>query len=236
MTYAGNDALLPLPKGTTIRESAEATRHAELFFSVEGRRTGPTTGCSRRLTASAALPLPGAAEPQRSASESQSKMVNQHQAFDTLSHHQMELIRSLVHAGVRFVVVGGYAVRCHGHSRPTEDLDLFLKRSSTNLAKLRAVLEVFDFDNLDQIVRHLSEPNKKIRCLWDNVEFFSSMGELDFSQVYAEKLVAVLSDNLAIPVMSKQHVIHTKRLALQAEDRSEKWDVDRRDLWVLERG
>jgi hypothetical protein len=163
-------------------------------------------------------------------------MINQSQAFETLSNYQMEMIRSLVNAGVRFVVVGGYAVRCHGHLRPTEDLDLFLDRSSANLAKLRAVLEALDFDNLDQVVEHLVKPSKKLHCRWDNVEFFSSMGALDFNQVYDEKSVAVSSDNLAIPVMSKQHVIYTKRLALQAADRSEKWDVDRRDLVGLECG
>jgi len=161
-------------------------------------------------------------------------MINQSQAFEILSTYQMELLRSLLNAGVGFVVVGGYAVRCHGYLRPTEDLDLFLDRSSANLAKLREALEVLDFNNLDQAVRHLTEPNKKLRCLWDNVEFFSSMGELDFNQVYEEKSIAVSSDNLAIPVMSKQCVVHTKRLALQAADRSEKWDVDRRDLLGLE--
>src|SRR5882724_1397242 len=64
-------------------------------------------------------------------------MIDTCQAFETLSNYQMELIRSLVNAGVHFVVVGGYAVRYHGHlrptERPTEDLDLFLDRSSANL-------------------------------------------------------------------------------------------------------
>jgi hypothetical protein len=95
------------------------------------------------------------------------------------------------------------------------------------------VLEALDFDHLDQVVSHLAQPHKKLRCPWDNVEFFSSMGKMDFNQVYEEKCIAVTNENLAIPVMSKQHVIQAKRLALQAADRSDKWDIDRRDLLVL---
>jgi hypothetical protein len=98
------------------------------------------------------------------------------------------------------------------------------------------VLEALDFDNLDRAVDLLAQPNKKLRCLWENIEFFSSMGDLDFNQVYEEKSIAVSSGSLAIPVMSKRHAIHTKRLALQAADRSEKWDVDYRDLLLLECG
>lgn len=38
-------------------------------------------------------------------------------------------VAAMLDAQVRFVIVGGFAVRAHGHFRPTKDLDVLIEPS-----------------------------------------------------------------------------------------------------------
>jgi hypothetical protein len=46
-----------------------------------------------------------------------------------------DIVRSLVDAGVQFVLVGGFAVQLHGFVRTTLDLDLVLAMNDENLSR-----------------------------------------------------------------------------------------------------
>ena len=46
-----------------------------------------------------------------------------------------EFIQSLNDNGVRYLVVGGYAVAQHGHPRYTKDIDIWIEMSKENAAK-----------------------------------------------------------------------------------------------------
>lgn len=52
-----------------------------------------------------------------------------------------EFIQSLNDNGVRYLVVGGYAVALHGHPRYTKDLDVWLEMGPENAANLVRALE-----------------------------------------------------------------------------------------------
>jgi hypothetical protein len=51
-----------------------------------------------------------------------------------------ELLRHLVHAGVRFVVIGGLAAQAHGSPSLTADLDIVPSWDPANLTRLAGVL------------------------------------------------------------------------------------------------
>jgi hypothetical protein len=52
----------------------------------------------------------------------------------------VEILRRLVNAGVRFVLVGGLAAQAHGSPSVTYDLDICYARDPGNLERLAAVL------------------------------------------------------------------------------------------------
>ena len=52
-----------------------------------------------------------------------------------------EILRRLVDAGVRFIVVGGRAAQAHGSTSLTNDLDICFARDADNLRALASVLE-----------------------------------------------------------------------------------------------
>jgi hypothetical protein len=53
---------------------------------------------------------------------------------------EIEVVRSFLACGVRFLVVGGRAVQFHGHMRPARDPDLLVEFSASNWDKLLRAL------------------------------------------------------------------------------------------------
>ncbi len=65
----------------------------------------------------------------------------------------IDILRALEKFKVDYVLVGGFAVILYGFNRPTEDIDLFIKRIPENVEKLRKALRsVFDDDAIEEIV------------------------------------------------------------------------------------
>lgn len=51
-----------------------------------------------------------------------------------LSQDFREFVQSLKDNGVRYLVVGGYAVALHGYPRYTKDMDIWIEMSQINAA------------------------------------------------------------------------------------------------------
>lgn len=60
-----------------------------------------------------------------------------------ISSDYRDLLKSLNAAGVRFLVVGGYAVMIHTEPRHTKDLDVWIDRSASNAEALVHALTRF---------------------------------------------------------------------------------------------
>lgn len=56
-----------------------------------------------------------------------------------------ELLQLLNSEGVRYLVVGGYAVNFHGHHRNTKDLDVWIATDPRNAESLSRALQRFGF-------------------------------------------------------------------------------------------
>jgi len=54
------------------------------------------------------------------------------------------LFRALHEAGVRYVLIGGWAVNAHGHHRYTGDIDICPDPERVNLERLAALLDALD--------------------------------------------------------------------------------------------
>lgn len=54
-----------------------------------------------------------------------------------------DVLVELADAGAAFVVIGGYAVAFHGHVRATKDIDLLVKPSADNAARVFRALSAF---------------------------------------------------------------------------------------------
>jgi hypothetical protein len=74
----------------------------------------------------------------------------------------MEEFRSILQAfsdaGIRFLIVGGYATIAHGHTRATDDLDIWIDPTTENAERTYQVLQQFGA-NVEQLtVADLADP------------------------------------------------------------------------------
>lgn len=58
----------------------------------------------------------------------------------------MKVIESFNAEGVRYLVVGGFAVNFHGYNRSTADLDLWVSNREENLNKIKIAIEKIGFE------------------------------------------------------------------------------------------
>jgi predicted nucleotidyltransferase len=97
-----------------------------------------------------------------------------------LDPDELEVIRSLQDAGVRFVIIGGRAVQFHGHAREAKDLDLLVDLSAENWPRLQAALKplnagVPSFEELS--------PERKYQArlrFYETVELLTAVGGVSF--------------------------------------------------------
>lgn len=62
------------------------------------------------------------------------------------------LLKALSEAEIDYILIGGLAVALHGVPRFTEDVDIFVKRNSSNISNLKNVLhKVFNDESINEI-------------------------------------------------------------------------------------
>lgn len=144
-----------------------------------------------------------------------------------------DLLRNLVLADVRFIVVGGVAVVLHGHLRATKDLDLVIDLSPDEARKalqvmldagLRPNVPVNALDFADPDIRRswIEEKNMLVFQLCDpkdarrNVDLFVE-APMDFEEMLVRS-VPLRIDDVMVRVASIRDLIAMKKLAGRPQD------------------
>jgi hypothetical protein len=76
----------------------------------------------------------------------------------------LELLKLLNQHGVKYLVIGGYAVVLHGHNRMTGDLDLFIELSAENAEAFCAAYNEFGLGRGEVTAADFLEEGKMIRA------------------------------------------------------------------------
>lgn len=132
------------------------------------------------------------------------------------------LMEALLDAQVRFVIVGGHAVQFHGHVRPAEDLDVLIEPSHKNAAHviiaLRKVNIPIGLDQETELTEKLVKPNVKmpLKGVHRFIEILTSIESVGFDEAF-EQAAHCIEKGRRIPVLSKEHLIRSKRA--RGEDR-----------------
>src|SRR5712691_7718210 len=73
-----------------------------------------------------------------------------------------EFIASLIAHGVEFVIVGAYALAFHGAPRFTGDLDVLVRPTEENAARLLAAVRAFGFAVSDLQPQHVVDASRML--------------------------------------------------------------------------
>jgi hypothetical protein len=130
---------------------------------------------------------------------------------------------SAFHAhGVRYLIVGGYAVSFHGQPRATKDIDLFIKAGPENAKAAYAALAAFgapmaglregDLRNPQEFLRFGREPMA--------VDILPAIDGVDFDAAWERRVEGVIDPESGLTgfFISRDDLIASKRAAGRLRD------------------
>lgn len=130
-----------------------------------------------------------------------------------------EFVQSLNDNGVRYLIVGGYAVALHGHPRYTKDLDVWLWLDRDNALQVVAALDQFGFGSLglkpedflvaDQIIQLGYPPNR--------IDLLTSLPGVEFEACYADRMIVEI-DGVAANFIDLDNLKRNKQASGRFQD------------------
>jgi predicted nucleotidyltransferase len=131
-----------------------------------------------------------------------------------------ELLKSLNSAGVRYLVLGGYAVIHYGYRRATDDLDIWIAIDPENAAKVSTALQEFGGFSSSKVKPSLFQTQGKVFIFGREpvrVDILTSPNGLDFETSYARR-ETVNWDEIEVPLISFADLQVNKRASGRAKD------------------
>lgn len=139
-----------------------------------------------------------------------------------------DLLAAFADSGVKYVLLGGYAVIFHGRPRATKDLDLLVAIDADNIQRLVAALQRFGATHeivdaarglhADEVVFFGLSPLR--------VDILGSASGIEFDGVYARAIRTSL-DGVSVPVISLDDLIENKRASGRARDLEDCAELER---------
>jgi hypothetical protein len=123
------------------------------------------------------------------------------------------LLKKLITAGVKFIIVGGYAINYHGYNRTTGDLDIWIKPGNDNRDTLLMVLKELGFreDSL-QFLRQADFGQPFAFHFWDEpykVDIMTKISGVSFNEADTKKIIMDY-EGLSIPFLDFHHLVLSK--------------------------
>ena len=135
-----------------------------------------------------------------------------------------DLLKALLEAGVRFLVVGAHAMAVHGVPRATGDLDVWIAVDADNADRVAGALARFgaplaamgvsraDFLREDQVVQ-IGLPPRRIAVL-------TSISGVRFAEAWTGRVTHEVA-GMAVPFLGRASLVANKRASGRAKDRAD---------------
>src|SRR5437016_6814017 len=129
-----------------------------------------------------------------------------------LSNELREFLESLNSRGIDYVIVGAHSLAFHGRPRYTGDLDILVRATPENAAKLVDLLNQFGFAHSGFKESDFTQPEKLIQLgrAPNRIDLLTSITGVTTEQALASKVEAEL-DGIPVFILSKDALIRNKR-------------------------
>lgn len=122
---------------------------------------------------------------------------------------------------VQYILVGGYSVILHGHSRTTGDMDIWVNRTPENYKRLRNAFYAFGMPVFDMTEDNfLNHPDWEVFTYGkapSSIDIMIKVKGLDFDETY-KKAVEFIEDGLSIRTINLNDLKTAKNAANRAKD------------------
>ena len=133
----------------------------------------------------------------------------------------LDVIHALVDAGAEFIVVGAHALAAHGLIRATGDLDLFVRPSKANAARVMSALRAFgaplDAHGVEASDFETSGNAYQLGLPPRRIDLLTSISGVSFDDAWASRQ-AVCFGIVEASVLGKDALLRNKRAAGRPRD------------------
>ena len=139
-----------------------------------------------------------------------------------LSNDLREFVHLLNAKRVSYLLVGAWAMAFHARPRYTADVDLFVKRSPDNAARLMEVVGEFGFGGTGIVETDFLQPDCVIQLgrAPNRVDLLTGISGVGFEEAWPRRVTANLS-GVEVTVIGREDLIVNKRATNRAKDRAD---------------
>ena len=139
----------------------------------------------------------------------------------------LDIIRALLDAEVRFIIVGAYAVNLYVDPRATGDLDIWVDATSTNASKVMRALKEFGAPLAEVSAADFASPGVtfQIGLPPRRIDILTQISGVEFTEAWEERQEFPFGP-FVVPFLSKAAVIKNKRAAGRPKDIADLHDLE----------
>ena len=130
-----------------------------------------------------------------------------------------EFLECLNHAGVEYLLVGGFAVNHYGYHRFTEDIDFWIAVSDENFDRLLAAIRKFFGEDLAGLDKDFLKNNDTLYLgrVPNKIEVFQNASGLEFAEAFPHRVETIL-DGVPVKIISLADLKTNKRASGRNKD------------------
>lgn len=130
-----------------------------------------------------------------------------------------EFIELLNSRGVEYVIVGAHSLAFHARPRYTGDLDVLVRPSPENAARLVSLLRDFGFGKTDFAESDFTVPEQMIQLgrAPNRIDLLTSISDVAIEDAFRTKIATEL-EGLPVFILSKELLIRNKRAVGRPQD------------------
>ena len=131
----------------------------------------------------------------------------------------LDIIRALLDAEVRFIIVGAYAVNLYVDPRATGDLDIWIEPTPDNASKVMRALGEFGAPLTGVSEKDFSSPGitLQIGISPRRIDILTQISGIGFAEAWSDRCEFKFGE-FTVPFLSKAAVIKNKRAAGRPKD------------------
>jgi len=130
-----------------------------------------------------------------------------------------DLFAALNDAGVKYLLIGGYAVAFHSQPRFTKDLDIWVEATVENADRVFAALKTFGAPLANLTSADLTQPDLifQIGVPPNRIDVLTSIDGVMFTEAWNAHEQTTYGDQ-SVPVINRTHLIQNKRASGRPQD------------------
>ena len=145
-----------------------------------------------------------------------------------LNSDYKDMLQVLLDNGVKFLLVGAYAMGVHGYPRATGDIDIWVEPSAENSERVYRSMASFGapLHEIDEATFATPGIVFQIGVAPRRIDIITAISGVEFDDAYQQRQIVEIED-LSIPILSLGDLIRNKRATGRDKDRLDADQLDK---------